>query len=92
MLRALDIRDMLIIDRLELCFQPGLKRLDRGKPVRANRFCWIHWVLCLAGVVRAELVRQGAAQGEVVAEFELSADHPPHMRYWPKLACRVAKN
>ncbi|MEY8840415.1 AAA family ATPase, partial [Cribrihabitans sp. XS_ASV171] len=27
MLRALDIRDMLIIDRLELAFQPGLNVL-----------------------------------------------------------------
>ncbi|WP_299894729.1 DNA repair protein RecN [uncultured Ruegeria sp.] len=77
MLRALDIRDMLIIDRLELCFQPGLNALTgetgAGKSILLDS---LGFVLGWRG--RAELVRQGAAQGEVVAEFELSADHPAH--------------
>ncbi len=77
MLRALDIRDMLIIDRLELTFQPGLNALTgetgAGKSILLDS---LGFVLGWRG--RAELVRQGAAQGEVVAEFELSEDHPAH--------------
>ncbi len=75
MLRALDIRDMLIIDRLELSFQPGLNVLTgetgAGKSILLDS---LGFVLGWRG--RAELVRQGAQQGEVVAEFELSDDHP----------------
>ncbi len=75
MLRSLDIRDMLIIDRLELTFQPGLNALTgetgAGKSILLDS---LGFVLGWRG--RAELVRQGAAQGEVVAEFELSDDHP----------------
>ena len=77
MLRALDIRDMLIIDRLELSFQPGLNALTgetgAGKSILLDS---LGFVLGWRG--RAELVRQGAAQGEVIAEFELPADHPAH--------------
>ncbi len=75
MLRSLDIRDMLIIDRLELTFQPGLNALTgetgAGKSILLDS---LGFVLGWRG--RAELVRQGAAQGEVVAEFELPKDHP----------------
>ncbi len=77
MLRALDIRDMLIIDRLELAFQPGLNALTgetgAGKSILLDS---LGFVLGWRG--RAELVRQGAAQGEVVAEFELPEGHPAH--------------
>ncbi|QFS82018.1 DNA repair protein RecN [Roseivivax sp. THAF40] len=75
MLRALEIRDMLIIDRLDLAFQPGLNVLTgetgAGKSILLDA---LGFVLGWRG--RAELVRQGASQGEVVAEFELSATHP----------------
>ncbi|WP_170331550.1 DNA repair protein RecN [Ruegeria arenilitoris] len=77
MLRALDIRDMLIIDRLELTFQPGLNALTgetgAGKSILLDS---LGFVLGWRG--RAELVRQGAAQGEVIAEFELGPDHAAH--------------
>lgn len=77
MLRALDIRDMLIIDHLELNFQPGLNVLTgetgAGKSILLDS---LGFVLGWRG--RAELVRQGAAQGEVVAEFDLAPDHPAH--------------
>lgn len=75
MLRALDIRDMLIIDRLELTFQPGLNVLTgetgAGKSILLDS---LGFVLGWRG--RAELVRAGADQGEVTAVFDLSADHP----------------
>ncbi|MEO3414898.1 DNA repair protein RecN [Roseovarius sp. CAU 1744] len=75
MLRSLDIRDMLIIDRLELSFQPGLNVLTgetgAGKSILLDS---LGFVLGWRG--RAELVRAGAEQGEVQAVFDLSADHP----------------
>ncbi|OBY28279.1 DNA repair protein RecN [Leisingera sp. JC1] len=77
MLRALDIRDILIIDHLELNFQPGLNVLTgetgAGKSILLDS---LGFVLGWRG--RAELVRQGASQGEVLAEFELGAGHPAH--------------
>lgn len=75
MLRSLDIRDLLIIDHLELAFQPGLNVLTgetgAGKSILLDS---LGFVLGWRG--RAELVRQGAAQGEVTAVFDLGADHP----------------
>ncbi|MFN3148057.1 MAG: DNA repair protein RecN [Paracoccaceae bacterium] len=75
MLRGLDIRDMLIIDRLELEFQPGLNVLTgetgAGKSILLDS---LGFVLGWRG--RAALVREGAEQGEVTAVFDLSADHP----------------
>lgn len=75
MLRGLDIRDMLIIDRLELAFQPGLNVLTgetgAGKSILLDA---LGFVLGWRG--RAELVRQGAEQGEVTAWFDLPKGHP----------------
>ncbi len=75
MLLSLDIRDMLLIDRLELDFRPGLNVLTgetgAGKSILLD--C-LGFVLGWRG--RADLVRSGAEQGEVVAEFALSPDHP----------------
>ncbi len=77
MLRALDIRDILIIDRLELTVRPGLNVLTgetgAGKSILLDS---LGFVLGWRG--RADLVRAGAAQGEVTAEFELPQDHPAH--------------
>ncbi|MEO0863921.1 MAG: DNA repair protein RecN [Pseudomonadota bacterium] len=77
MLRGLDISDMLIIDRLELAFQPGLNVLTgetgAGKSILLDA---LGFVLGWRG--RAELVRKGADQGEVVAWFDLPPDHPAH--------------
>jgi DNA repair protein RecN (Recombination protein N) len=77
MLRALEIRDMLIIDRLDLTFQPGLNVLTgetgAGKSILLDS---LGFVLGWRG--RAELVRQGAEQGEVVAVFDLPQGHPAH--------------
>lgn len=75
MLRSLDIRDILIIDRLELAFQSGLNVLTgetgAGKSILLDS---LGFVLGWRG--RAELVRSGAAQGEVSAVFELADNHP----------------
>ncbi len=77
MLISLDIRDILIIDRLELTLEPGLNVLTgetgAGKSILLDA---LGFVLGWRG--RAELVRAGAEQGEVVAEFDISAGHPAH--------------
>ncbi|SMC10399.1 DNA repair protein RecN [Roseovarius aestuarii] len=66
---------MLIIDRLELAFRPGLNVLTgetgAGKSILLDS---LGFVLGWRG--RAELVRAGADQGEVQAVFELGPDHP----------------
>ncbi len=75
MLRHIDISDMLIIDRLELSFQPGLNVLTgetgAGKSILLDS---LGFVLGWRG--RAELVRAGAEQGEVTATFDVPNDHP----------------
>ncbi len=75
MLRGLHIRDMLIIDRLDLGFEPGLNVLTgetgAGKSILLDA---LGFVLGWRG--RAELVRAGAAQGEVTAVFDYWSGHP----------------
>ena len=77
MLRGLDISNMLIIDRLELAFQPGLNVLTgetgAGKSILLDS---LGFVLGWRG--RADLVRQGSDQGEVTAWFDLQVGHPAH--------------
>ncbi|MEM9434459.1 MAG: DNA repair protein RecN [Pseudomonadota bacterium] len=74
MLRSLDIRDMLIVDKLSVDFQPGLNVLTgetgAGKSILLES---IGFVLGWRG--RADLVRQGAERGEVSAVFDLAQDH-----------------
>lgn len=75
MLHALTIRDMLIIDQLELEFTNGLNVLTgetgAGKSILLDCLGFV-----LGGRGRAEMLRQGADQGDVTAEFDLGADHP----------------
>lgn len=77
MLRSLEIRDLLIIDRLDLAFQPGLNVLTgetgAGKSILLDA---LGFVLGWRG--RAELVRAGADQGEVTAVFDLAPGHAAH--------------
>jgi len=75
MLLGLSIRDVVLIERLDLAFRPGLCVLTgetgAGKSILLD-------ALGLALGVRAEsgLVRHGAEQASVAAEFELAHDHP----------------
>jgi DNA repair protein RecN (Recombination protein N) len=77
MLRTLDIRDILIIDHLELGFRGGLNVLTgetgAGKSILLDS---LGFVLGWRG--RAELVRSGAEQGEVTAVFDLPEGHAAH--------------
>ncbi|AWK87527.1 DNA repair protein RecN [Azospirillum thermophilum] len=75
MLASLTIRDVVLIERLTLSFRRGLCVLTgetgAGKSILLD-------ALGLALGARAEsgLVRHGAEQAAVTAEFELSGDHP----------------
>jgi DNA repair protein RecN (Recombination protein N) len=75
MLAALSIRDVVLIDRLDLEFRPGLCVLTgetgAGKSILLDAF-----TLAIGGRGDASLVRQGASQGQVTATFDLAADHP----------------
>jgi DNA repair protein RecN (Recombination protein N) len=75
MLRALDVRDVLLIDSLSVEFRPGLNVLTgetgAGKSILLDA---LGFVLGWRG--RADLVRAGADQGEVTAVFDLAEDHP----------------
>lgn len=77
MLLSLDIRNMLIIRQLTLEFQPGLNVLTgetgAGKSILLDA---LGFVLGWRG--RADLVREGADQGVVVAEFALPPNHLAH--------------
>jgi len=75
MLTSLSIRDIVLIDRLDLSFEEGLTVLTgetgAGKSILLDS-------LGLATGARAEraLVRQDQKQGTVIAEFNLSSSHP----------------
>jgi len=75
MLTGLAIRDVVLIEAVDLEFGPGLGVLTgetgAGKSILLD-------ALGLALGVRADagLVRQGAAQASVAATFDLPADHP----------------
>ena len=75
MLLGLTIRDIVLIDRLDLAFHKGLCVLTgetgAGKSILLD-------ALGLALGMRSEsgLVRQGAAQAAITAEFSLSPHHP----------------
>jgi DNA repair protein RecN (Recombination protein N) len=75
MLAALSIRDVVLIDRLDLEFRPGLCVLTgetgAGKSILLDAF-----TLAIGGRGDASLVRQGASQGQVTATFDLAAGHP----------------
>jgi DNA repair protein RecN (Recombination protein N) len=75
MLSALSIRDIVLIDRLDLEFGQGLCVLTgetgAGKSILLDAF-----TLAIGGRGDASLVRRGATQGQVTATFEPSPDHP----------------
>lgn len=75
MLVRLSIRDIVLIDKLDLDFAKGLAVLTgetgAGKSILLDAFA-----LALGARGDAGLVREGAEQGQVTAVFEVSARHP----------------
>ncbi len=74
MLRHLEIRDLLLIDRLQLDFQPGLNVLT-GETGAGKSILLDALGLALGWKGRGDLVRTGAAQAEVTAVFALGPGH-----------------
>ena len=75
MLKGLDIRDILIIDHLELSLMAGLNVLT-GETGAGNSILLDSLGFVLGWRGPSDLVRQGAEQGEVSAWFDLPDDHP----------------
>ncbi|MGD0023783.1 MAG: DNA repair protein RecN [Xanthobacteraceae bacterium] len=75
MLARLSIRDIVLIDRLDIDFGSGLAALTgetgAGKSILLDAFA-----LALGARGEAALVREGAEHGQVTAAFDLAADHP----------------
>ncbi len=75
MLSRLSIRDIVLIDRLDIDFAEGLAVLTgetgAGKSILLDSFA-----LALGGRGDQNLVRQGVEQGQVIAVFEVGARHP----------------
>ena len=75
MLSRLSIRDIILIDRLDIDFGRGLAALTgetgAGKSILLDAFA-----LALGARGEAALVRQSAEQGQVTAVFDLGKDHP----------------
>ena len=74
MLLGLTIRDILLIDRLDLEFQPGINVLT-GETGAGKSILLDSLGVVLGWRGRADVVREGAEQGEVTAVFDLPANH-----------------
>src|SRR5580658_5137979 len=74
MLTRLSIRDIVVIDRLDIDFGSGLAALTgetgAGKSILLDAFA-----LALGARGEAAMVRSGAEHGQVTAVFELAGDH-----------------
>jgi DNA repair protein RecN (Recombination protein N) len=75
MLVRLAIRDIVLIDQLDLEFAGGLSILT-GETGAGKSILLDALALALGARGDGALVRQGQAQGQVTAVFELPADHP----------------
>src|SRR5580704_4946220 len=75
MLVQLSIRDIVLIDKLDLAFDRGLTILTgetgAGKSILLDAFS-----LALGARGDGSLVRHGQAQGQVTAVFDTPPDHP----------------
>src|SRR4249919_3731926 len=75
MLTRLSIRDIVLIDRLDIDFAAGLSVLTgetgAGKSILLDAFA-----LALGGRGDAGLVRHGVEQGQVTATFDVPKGHP----------------
>src|SRR6476646_2665391 len=75
MLLGLAIRDIVLIDRLDLAFAPGLSVLT-GETGAGKSILLDALGLALGARADAGLLRRGAAQASVTAEFDLPPRHP----------------
>lgn len=78
MLAQLSIRDIVLIDRLDLSFEHGLSvftgETGAGKSILLDAFA-----LALGGRGDGSLVRHGESQGQISAVFDLPPAHPARL-------------
>jgi DNA repair protein RecN (Recombination protein N) len=74
-LRHLAVRDIVLIDRLDLDFASGLSVLT-GETGAGKSILLDALGLALGGRADSSLVRHGVEQGSVAAEFAIPPDHP----------------
>jgi DNA repair protein RecN (Recombination protein N) len=77
MLTALSIRDVVLIDRLDLSFEKGLCVLT-GETGAGKSILLDSLGLALGARAESGLVRHGAERAVVTAMFEIGPDHPAH--------------
>jgi DNA repair protein RecN (Recombination protein N) len=77
MLLGLNIRDVVLIDRLDLAFRPGLCVLT-GETGAGKSILLDALGLALGKRAEAGLVRAGVQQAAVSAEFAIGRNHPAH--------------
>jgi DNA repair protein RecN (Recombination protein N) len=77
MLLGLTIRDVVLIDRLDLALRPGLCVLT-GETGAGKSILLDALGLALGKRAEAGLVRAGAQQAAVSAEFSVGRNHPAH--------------
>src|ERR1700732_1624504 len=75
MLARLSIRDIVLIERLDIEFSRGLAVLT-GEPGAGKSILLDAFALALGGRGDAGLVRHGAEQGQVTAVFDVPKGHP----------------
>src|SRR5215469_7535244 len=75
MLARLSIRDIVLIDRLDIDFGSGLAVLT-GETGAGKSILLDALALALGARGEAALVREGAEQGQVIAAFEIGEQHP----------------
>src|SRR5947199_450336 len=75
MLIGLSIRDIVLIDRLEMSFRPGLCVLT-GETGAGKSILLDALALALGARADAGLLAAGAKEGAVIAEFAPPAGHP----------------
>ena len=91
MLARLSIRDIVLIDQLDLEFADGLTILTgetgAGKSILLDALS-----LALGARGDGALIRHGEAQGQVTASFDLPPDHPGRSPRSPSKACAPTAN
>ena len=78
MLLGLTIREIVLIDRLDLAFRPGLCVLT-GETGAGKSILLDALGLALGRRADGGLVRDGAAEAAVTAEFAVGRNHPAHV-------------
>ena len=78
MLIQLSIRDIVLIERLDLAFEKGLSVLT-GETGAGKSILLDSLSLALGGRGDGSLVRHGEDKGQVTAVFDVAMDHPARL-------------